>query len=149
MENTQAWMREESRQNRELMQLLLNRNQVGLVATLQPTSPSPPLLIGNHASGSNNSGALSPQELEKLAPPLPVESPIRAPLPLIEDNVLEGTPSARCQGVFDEREEGGEGVMTIGTEEIDVGHNLTVDASKVELGSGSLPTKDPLIGCAQ
>lgn len=75
------WMREESKKNREMLQILMTKVEIEPVALLQPAVESSPLMLKGQLSGSNISNASRPLEIANVPPPLPAKAPILVPLP--------------------------------------------------------------------
>ena len=132
------WMREESRTNRELcaqnmemLQILIRKIGIEPIAVLPPTSSPPPLELQGQPSSSNISNASSPSQATKGPVPLAIEGALPIPPPLSEE------VGEDCQP---------EGDDDIAELEMQMGQNLSRDASEVEPGSDDLPTEDQPAG---
>jgi hypothetical protein len=153
--SNQEWMREESKanrelyiQNREMLQLLMAKNNMESVAAVPAPVPAPVLEIKGQPSGSNISNASSPSQPEFIPPPLPADAPLPVPSQPAEDAVDHTSSS---QDLSEERIQ--EQRLDLGAEEeieiLETGQNLVVGTSEVEPGSDDLPTKDQPAGSAR
>ena len=131
------WMRAESNKSHELIQMLINKIGIELIAQLPPATRSPPLRLEGQPSSSNMSSASIPLQSENVLPPLPTEE--AAPIPL---------PPYECGQIAMDDEDACIEMMDIGSDPVMVGHNLAVDASEAGLESTSQSTDDPTSGCA-
>ena len=148
--STQSWMERESQTNREFILSLLNIRNAQPMAAIAPDGSSPKLQLESMPSGSNNSGASTHQMMPPAPPPLPTEEPIEAPL-LPRDECVHslsqvgGLDVEECHGRLQEEA----GCSSALCNEIVVGHNLIGVSSEDKIGSDSLRTGDPPVGCAQ
>ena len=121
-----------------MLQILIRKIGIEPIAALPPTSSPPPLELQGQPSSSNISNASSPSQATKGPPPLAIAEGSPIPPPSSDENVAE------CEEVGEDCQR--EGDDDIAELEMQMGHNLSRDASEVEPGSDDLPTEDQPAG---
>ena len=151
--SNQEFMREESRtnreltaQNREMLQILLGKIGIEPLSTLPPNASPPVLQLQEQPSSSNISNTSSPSDHMKGPPPLPINEAMPIPSPPAEKNVPDTLLTLELEEALEDHHR--QCADDIATTEIQLGQNLSRDASEVEPGSDALPTGDQRVGSA-